>query len=354
MTDKRRRPAIFHADDSSHRITITETSLETPAPPAPAIRPEEEGQEGALTQEALTNTEAPQPPRYARLFSWSGLLATSLLGLFTLWAGTQILTGISALFARNDALGWLATGLAVIAALSLLALMAREILSIRKLKKLGTLRSTGQRLLEENRLKPARSYLKRIKQLYDDQPERRWYLSRIKTREKEIMDAREIIELLDTELGAPLDQEARQIISATAKKVSLITAIAPGPILDMAAVTVLNITMIRKIAEVYGVRPGFFGQIRLARNVLAHLALSGGIAVTGDLLSPLIGTSIAAKLSKRLGEGLFNGALTIRIGLSAVDLARPIPYVKAPRLSFAKLVKSSLSPAAQKASESNR
>ena len=117
---------------------------------------------------------------------------------------------------------------------------------------------------------------------------------------------------------------------------------APGPFLDMAAIAYLNLTMIRKLAELYGVRPGWWGQIRLSRNILAHLALSGGIAITSDLLQPLIGTSIAAKLSKKLGEGLFNGALTIRIGLSAIELTRPIPYVASKPLSFKALVTSSM------------
>ena len=52
------------------------------------------------------------------------------------------------------------------------------------------------------------------------------------------------IELIDTEIGAPLDKEVQKVISETAKKVSVITAIAPGPFIDMAAVTLLNLNMI--------------------------------------------------------------------------------------------------------------
>lgn len=343
-----RKPIIFDPADRSLNVTEREAELKTEIAISETTKPTLKE-----SDDEIANSNLHPPRSTSALITWGGLLLTSLLGLLALWASTSLIEGITALFRRNDALGWLAVSLAIIATLSLAALIARELLAIRKLKKLATLNSLGKKIHLENKSKPARNYLARIKSLYKDRPNRRWYLDRIRTKENEIMDGREVLEMIDTELGAPLDREARTIISTTAKKVSLITAIAPGPILDMAAVTVLNIRMIRKIAEVYGVRPGFFGQIKLARNVITHLALSGGIAVTSDLLSPLIGTSIAAKLSKRLGEGLFNGALTIRIGLSAIELTRPMPYIKEKRLSFAALVTSSLTPRRDKSNKAD-
>ena len=35
-------------------------------------------------------------------------------------------------------------------------------------------------------------------------------------------------------------------------------------------------------------------------------------------------------LSRRLGEGVFNGALTARIGAAAVEVCRPLPFIAAP------------------------
>ena len=37
-----------------------------------------------------------------------------------------------------------------------------------------------------------------------------------------------------------------------------------------------------------------------------------------------------ARLSRRLGEGAFNGALTARIGAAAVEVCRPLPFIAAP------------------------
>ncbi len=326
-----RKPTLFNPESDNLKITPSEEPVDV------------------HENLPIENAEQTIPPASkspstikSRLISWGFLLFSSLAGLFALWLSATIITSIQTLFKRNDLIGWAALILAVLALLSLTILLIREIRAIFKLKKLGNLKSTGQQIYNDNNLKPARRYLKNIKQLYGDAPERRWIIKRLEEKENEIMDGRELLELIDQQVGSTVDQEARKIISETARKVSLITAIAPGPLLDMLAVTMLNVNMVRKIAQLYGVRPGFWGMSRLARNIISHLALSGGIAITSDLLQPLIGSGIAAKLSKRLGEGLFNGALTIRIGISALEITRPIPYLVAKKLSFAKIVSSSL------------
>lgn len=290
-----------------------------------------------------------KPPRSVaplskRVFSLGFMFISSITGLIGIWASAKLVSSLEALIARSDVLGYAALALTIIALTTLVLLIIKEIASLWGLKKLDHLRSNGQQLYDQNKLKPARMYLSKIKALYANNPERSWMLGRLQDHENEIMDGRELLELIDKELGSPLDNEARSIITSSSKKVSMITALAPGPFIDMAAVTILNVSMIRKIASVYGVRPGFWAQMRLAKNVLSHLALSGGIALTGDLLQPLIGTGIAAKLSKKLGEGLFNGALTIRIGLSAIELTRPIPHITTKPPSFSNLVTTALKP----------
>ena len=68
--------------------------------------------------------------------------------------------------------------------------------------------------------------------------------------------------------------------------------------------------------------------------VATHIVVTGGIAIGDDLIQQLIGQKLTAKLSARLGEGVFNGALTARIGLAGIDICRPLPFIegKRPRL----------------------
>ncbi len=82
----------------------------------------------------------------------------------------------------------------------------------------------------------------------------------------------------------------------------------------------------RRIAELYSGRPGFFGFLKLAKSVGAHLVVTGGMAVGDSLLQQVVGHGIAAKLSARLGEGVLNGLLTTRVGISAMAVCRPMPF----------------------------
>ena len=57
-----------------------------------------------------------------------------------------------------------------------------------------------------------------------------------------------------------------------------------------------------------------------------HLAITGGVAVGDSLVQQVVGHGIAARLSARLGEGVLNGMLTARVGLSAMAVCRPMPF----------------------------
>jgi putative membrane protein len=40
----------------------------------------------------------------------------------------------------------------------------------------------------------------------------------------------------------------------------------------------------------------------------------------------IVGHGLAARLSAKLGEGVVNGMMTARIGIAAMETARPLPF----------------------------
>ena len=69
----------------------------------------------------------------------------------------------------------------------------------------------------------------------------------------------------------------------------------------------------------------------LMRRVFAAIFGAGAIALADDLIGSVASGGILAKLSRRFGEGVVNGALTARVGLAAMELSRPLPFVALPK-----------------------
>ena len=61
--------------------------------------------------------------------------------------------------------------------------------------------------------------------------------------------------------------------------------------------------------------------------VAGHLAVTGGLALSDSVISAVIGKGLIGRLSARFGEGAVNGILTARIGLAAMELCRPLPFL---------------------------
>ena len=60
--------------------------------------------------------------------------------------------------------------------------------------------------------------------------------------------------------------------------------------------------------------------------------MAGGmVAIGDDVISSLAGGGLVSKVSRRFGEGVVNGAMTARIGITAMELCRPMPFAIAAR-----------------------
>ena len=69
----------------------------------------------------------------------------------------------------------------------------------------------------------------------------------------------------------------------------------------------------------------------MLRRVFLSLVATGAVALTDDMMGSFAGGGILSKLSRRFGEGVVNGALTARIGVAAMEICRPLPFVAGER-----------------------
>jgi putative membrane protein len=144
-----------------------------------------------------------------------------------------------------------------------------------------------------------------------------------------VHDPGALLALADRDLLAEIDGAVRREITTSARRVATVTALSPMALISVGFVAVENMRLLRKVSTLYGGRPGAAGLFKLARRVVVHLVATGGVAMTDDLLGQFIGQDLMRRLSARLGEGAFNGALTARVGVAAIDLIRPVPFIEA-------------------------
>lgn len=257
---------------------------------------------------------------------WGTLFWTALGGLVSLALWLWVSRLVGDLFSRTPALGWFGVGLLALLGLAALALLARETVGVMRQAKVARLHGAvaAARLADDR--DAARRLVAEVAALYAGRAETARGRADLKQASREIVDGRDLIDIAESALLLPIDRAVATDIAAAAKRVSLVTAISPRAVLDVVFVGGQIAWLIRRIAERYSGRPGLLGFLRLARSVGAHLVVTGGMAVGDSVVQQVVGHGIAAKLSARLGEGVLNGMLTTRVGLSAMAVCRPMPF----------------------------
>jgi putative membrane protein len=72
-----------------------------------------------------------------------------------------------------------------------------------------------------------------------------------------------------------LDAQARREISRSAAESTLMIAVSPLALVDMAFIAWRNLRLINRIATLYGIELGYYSRLRLFRLVLLNIAFAG-------------------------------------------------------------------------------
>ncbi|WP_375776745.1 YcjF family protein [Bradyrhizobium sp. ma5] len=326
-----RRPATFKLDDPGVVVMDPDDSGRLTRGPIQIVPEAEPAQLPVPVDTPLL------PAR--RGFRWGTLFWSAIAGLVVLGTGLGILNLVEDLFARNEGLGVLGLGLAVIATVALAVVTTRELVGLARLATIEKLHLRAAEVLISDDRAASRAIVADLLKLAHQTPQLARARSALQSHTDDIIDGADMIRLAERELMTPLDEEARRLVSSAAQRVSVVTAVSPRAMIDVLFVFVASLRMIRQLARLYGGRPGALGMIRLLRHVIAHLAITGGMAASDSLIQQMLGHGIAAKLSQRLGEGMLNGLLTARLGLAAIDVTRPLPFNALPRPALTDLAK---------------
>lgn len=309
MTEPR-RPRVFATDDPK-------LVADAPEPPPP-------GDAGPTVTEPASDAAAQD-----RSASIGGLFLSAVLGLAVLALTVSVSSFISQALAREDWIGWIATGLLAVVIATGVVIVMRELVGLVRLGRLTRLRQNAETALAARDAKRERETVTALTAAFRGRRDLAWNLARLRDHAGDVRDPGDLLRLADRELLAPLDAKARRLVVKSAKRVSVVTALSPMVWIGMLFVTVENLRLLKALATLYGGRPGGIGALRLARMVITHIVATGGLALTDDLFGQFVGQDLLRRVSRRLGEGMFNGALTARIGTAAIEVTRPLPFLDA-------------------------
>ena len=329
--DDRKKPKAWRFDDPDVAIGGEDEAARQAEGGGGARRVHIEPEPEAII-EAADGATIPMGRR--RRIPWGSLFLGSVFALLmlglTLWAEALVRD----LFALAPWLGWLGLALALIALAAFVALLGRELSGLWRERRIEHLRERASRALADDDADAALRVTDQLVALYARRPDTARGRAELAQVAETILEARDRLVIAERALLAEHDRRARREIAQLAKRVSVVTAVSPRAIIDIAFVLYAAARLLGRISAIYGGRPGLVGFLRLARAAINHLAVTGGIAMGDDLLQQVVGHGLAARLSTKLGEGVLNGAMTARFGLAAIAVCRPLPFIAQPAPKF--------------------
>ncbi|MBS1184355.1 MAG: hypothetical protein H6Q99_4235, partial [Proteobacteria bacterium] len=220
-----------------------------------------------VVEEAVETEDLPVPlPSARRRFSWSRLFFGAVTGILSLAIGLWLDQLVRELFARDDWLGWLAIALIALAGIAVIAIAAREIAGLIWLRRIDRLRRRADLAAVRDDRPEAEAIVGELMTLYADRSDLAPGRRATEARVDDVIDGRDRLVLAEADLLAPLDAAARRLVSDAAARVSVVTAVSPRAAVDVIFVVVATLGLIRRLAALYGGRPGFMGMARLTRT----------------------------------------------------------------------------------------
>ncbi|ARR49546.1 TIGR01620 family protein [Photobacterium damselae subsp. damselae] len=232
---------------------------------------------------------------------------------------------------------WLSLGWSVlvagIATMGITAL-GRELLNLRRLKHRQTERDQAQELLNADGIGNGKAFCTKLAKQSQISTENtgydRWIHSLAVTH-----NDREVMALYDKMVVSQQDKMARQLVARYSSEAAVMVALSPLAIADMLLVAWRNFRLIEQVSNVYGVELGYWSRIRLVKLVLANMAFAGASEIATDIGTEVLSMDLAGRMSTRVAQGVGIGLLTGRLGLKAITLMRPLPWLpgEQPKLS---------------------
>ena len=81
------------------------------------------------------------------------------------------------------------------------------------------------------------------------------------------------------------------------------------------------------VGAIYVIELCYYSRLKLFRLVLVNIAFAGATELVREVGMDWLSQDLAARLSTRAAQGIGAGLLTARLGIKAMELCRPLPWI---------------------------
>ena len=142
------------------------------------------------------------------------------------------------------------------------------------------------------------------------------------------LNNQEIIDLYKRKVAEPILRKAEEVLKKESFVSGGLAFISPNNLIQTLLFVWISMRTLKRIAGVFGLRPGVAGNWKLVRVVAENMAAQSFFDLATDEITNQIGGSLAAKFMENSSEALAAGALNIRLGKALIRLLKEAKYEK--------------------------
>jgi putative membrane protein len=218
----------------------------------------------------------------------------------------------------------------IVLAGSILTMLVRQARALRKLKSAERAREMASQLSRLDSAGSATRLLAVLQALYSDNA---IVLGKLRAAASALQPHhtdRDVIELLDRDVFAPMDRAADERIQRAAIRAVVGVSACPHPSLDALVVIAVSVALVRDLMSIYGLRHSARSLFRVLTHSLLTASSTAVMSTVVDFAMQAAHDRIAAAVAGTAGEALIVARRMFALGALAKAEIRPLPVRERP------------------------
>ena len=259
------------------------------------------------------------------LWGWIALVSSAFV-LLMIVGGAAFTFAWNAIRTGSIADLMLLVGLGMLV-VSGLVILAKQTRALRRLKSAERAREFASHLSQLDNAGSGLRLLKILKEVYADNAVVLGQLNTTGEALQPFNSDRDVIDLLNREVFAPMDRDADERIQKAAIRASLGVSACPHPALDAIVVLGISFGLIRDLMRIYGLRHSARSLYRVMTRALLDSSSTAAMSTVVEFAINAIQAKIAAAVVGTAGEAVIVARRMFSLGALAKAEIRPLPLV---------------------------